>query len=127
MDALPMAEARPATTRPAPPGGASERDVTLEGSEQAVEVELQFLPTQVGTMDIVVEAVKLADDGSGDVVVRLYEARGTRARGRVVPGFGAGTATRTDLLERPWPEQPADALELDLRAFELVTLRLPRA
>ncbi|GAA1877980.1 alpha-mannosidase [Lapillicoccus jejuensis] len=76
---------------------------------------------------IVVEAVKLAEDGSGDVVVRLYEARGTRARGRVVPGFDAGTATRTDLLERAWPEQPADALELDLRAFELVTLRLPRA
>ena len=59
--------------------------------------------------------------------MRLYEARGTRARGRVVPGFEVRTATRTDLLERPWPEQPEDALELDLRAFELVTLRLPRA
>jgi len=75
---------------------------------------------------IVVEAVKLAEDGSGDVVVRLYEAAGGRARGRLVPGFSARAATRTDLLERPWPDQPADALTLDLRAFELVTLRIPR-
>ena len=32
---------------------------------------------------VVVEAVKLAEDGSGDVVVRLYEALGSRAAARI--------------------------------------------
>jgi alpha-mannosidase len=80
---------------------------------------------------VVVEAVKLADDGSGDVVVRLYEAHGTRARATVTPGFDAAGVTEVDLLER---EVPARALRgeadggaaLELRPFQLVTLRLRR-
>jgi len=75
---------------------------------------------------IVVEAVKLAEDGSGDVVVRLYEARGGRATGRLSPDFDTAGAVRTDLLERPLPDQPTDPLRLALRPFELVTLRLRR-
>jgi alpha-mannosidase len=76
---------------------------------------------------IVVEAVKLAEDGTGDVVVRLYEASGGRASGLLLPGFPAGPAVRTDLLERPLADQPADPLQLNLRAFELVTVRIARA
>jgi len=76
---------------------------------------------------IVVEAVKLAEDGTGDVIVRLYEASGGRTSGRLLPGFPAGPAVRTDLLERPLAGQPADPLRLELRAFELVTLRMARA
>lgn len=76
---------------------------------------------------LVVEAVKLAEDGSGDVVVRLYEARGGRAFGRLTPNFGVAAATRTDLLERTLDSQPEDALELDLRPFQIVTVRLARA
>ncbi|HTZ43003.1 MAG TPA: glycoside hydrolase family 38 C-terminal domain-containing protein [Jatrophihabitans sp.] len=75
---------------------------------------------------IVVEAVKLAEDGSGDVILRLYEARGGRATGRLVPGFAAAGLLRTDLLERPLPAQPADPAELVLRPFELVTVRIRR-
>ena len=80
-----------------------------------------------GSDAALVEAVKLAEDGSGDVIVRLYESRGGRARGALVPGFAAGGARRVDLLERDLTEQPEDALRLDLRAFELVTVRIPRA
>ncbi|MEV6116475.1 glycoside hydrolase family 38 C-terminal domain-containing protein [Streptomyces sp. NPDC052109] len=82
---------------------------------------------------VVVSAVKLADDRSGDLVVRLYEAHGGRARAVVrVGGFGAGQAVLTDLLERPLadaePPAAADgAVVLALRPFQLVTLRLPRA
>ncbi|TPW72785.1 glycoside hydrolase family 38 C-terminal domain-containing protein [Schumannella sp. 10F1B-5-1] len=82
----------------------------------------------VGSESILIEAVKLAEDGSGDVVVRLYEARGGRASGRLQPGFAAGAAVRTDLLERPLEGGAhGDALALDLRPFELVTVRIPRA
>ncbi|MGW9113150.1 alpha-mannosidase [Microbacterium sp. NPDC055683] len=80
-----------------------------------------------GSPSVLVEAVKLAEDGSGDVVVRLYEARGGRASGRLVTGFAAAGAVRTDLLERALDAQPADALALDLRPFELVTVRIARA
>ena len=80
---------------------------------------------------VVVEAVKLAEDRSGDVVVRLYEARGTRARVRVGFGFPAGEAARVDLLERPLDSAPdpvaeQGAVRLELRPFEIATLRVSR-
>ncbi|MEV7084897.1 glycoside hydrolase family 38 C-terminal domain-containing protein [Streptomyces sp. NPDC093085] len=85
---------------------------------------------------VVVSAVKLADDASGDVVVRLYEATGGRAKARVGLGFAATGIAVTDLLERPLtaapegaqaaPEVRDGAVLLSLRPFELVTLRLTR-
>ncbi|MCH0564551.1 MULTISPECIES: glycoside hydrolase family 38 C-terminal domain-containing protein [unclassified Streptomyces] len=80
---------------------------------------------------IVVTAVKLADDGSGDVVVRFHEAHGGRARATLTAGFPLAGVTPTDLLERPLPEAAAPTVEGDrigvrLRPFELVTLRLER-
>jgi alpha-mannosidase len=81
---------------------------------------------------VVVSAVKLADDRSGDVVVRVYEANGGRATAVVRAGFAVASATCTDLLERPLrgAERPAadgDRVLLRLRPFEMVTLRLARA
>ncbi len=55
---------------------------------------------------VVVTAVKLADDGSGDVVVRFHEAHGGRARATLTAGFEVGSVTVTDLLERRWPTRP---------------------
>ncbi|MEW1863235.1 glycoside hydrolase family 38 C-terminal domain-containing protein [Streptomyces sp. NPDC088194] len=82
---------------------------------------------------IVVSAVKLADDRSGDLVVRLYEANGGRARATLrADGFAADRAVLTDLLERPLTDtadlETADGgAALTLRPFQMVTLRLPRA
>ncbi|MDF2509176.1 MAG: alpha-mannosidase, partial [Microbacterium sp.] len=81
---------------------------------------------------VVVEAVKLAEDGSGDVIVRLYEALGRRAEATVTVGFPSGDASEVDLLEREGEQaalsgQDADGIRLALRPFQLVTLRLPRA
>ncbi len=73
---------------------------------------------------VVLSAVKLADDGSGDVVVRVHEAWGARAAARLTPGFAAGAVTETDLLERPL--RPG-SLELALRPFQVLTLRIERA
>ncbi len=73
---------------------------------------------------VVVEAVKLAEDGSGDVVVRLYEAFGTRASVRITPTFDHASVSETDLLEAPLPEPVAlDGDRLHLRPFQIVTLR----
>jgi alpha-mannosidase len=79
---------------------------------------------------VVVEAVKLAEDGSGDVVARLYEAHGTRASARITADFRYESVVETDLLERPLAQPPslsADGTRLDLRPFRIVTLRYRRA
>ncbi|HEY0813580.1 MAG TPA: glycoside hydrolase family 38 C-terminal domain-containing protein [Pseudonocardia sp.] len=73
---------------------------------------------------VVVEAVKLAEDGSGDVVVRLYEALGTRVRTRITPTFDHLSITETDLLEAALPDPVAlEGNELSLRPLQIVTLR----
>ncbi|MCS0636918.1 glycosyl hydrolase-related protein [Streptomyces sp. LP05-1] len=80
---------------------------------------------------VVVTAVKLADDGSGDVVVRCHEAHGGRATAILTAGFEVAGVTPTDLLERPvTPTTPlrtdGPAVTLALRPFELITLRFRR-
>jgi alpha-mannosidase len=83
---------------------------------------------EVSNPAIVVEAVKLAEDGSGDLVVRLYEAHGNRSSGSLTTSIEWDAVEATDLLERkidgpalviPSPR----AVELHLRPFELRTLR----
>ncbi|MCX4399259.1 glycosyl hydrolase-related protein [Streptomyces sp. NBC_00264] len=81
---------------------------------------------------VVIEVVKLADDRSGDVVVRLYEAFGGRARTVLTAGFPLASAAETDLLERePDPRGNTDVVQADgqrvhlaLRPFQILTLRL---
>jgi alpha-mannosidase len=79
---------------------------------------------------VVVEAVKLAEDRSGDVVVRIYESLGAKASTTITAGFPFSTAVRTDLLERELPiEHPilsGGSITMNLRPFELVTLRFRR-
>jgi alpha-mannosidase len=96
---------------------------------------------------VVIEAVKLAEDRSGDVIVRLYEATGSRGRATLSPGFNMSSLTETDLLERKVDDaalvrvdagttadttagstgSTAGEVQLTLRAFQIVTLRLTPA
>ncbi|WP_405016072.1 glycosyl hydrolase-related protein [Kitasatospora sp. NBC_00070] len=80
---------------------------------------------------VTVSAVKLADDGSGDVVVRLYESTGGRADALLTAGFDFTAVRVCDLLERQLPDRSAEradgGVRLRLRPFELVTLRFARA
>ncbi|MDN5726012.1 MAG: glycosyl hydrolase-related protein, partial [Propionibacteriales bacterium] len=111
-----------------------ERIVTGSGDSVAPLVS-------VDNDDIVVSAVKQADDESGDIVVRLYQATGARSRGRLDLGFSAKEVRATDLLERPiggrganassLTEGPSVALrhggvDLELRPFQMITLRFER-
>ncbi|MET7289203.1 glycoside hydrolase family 38 C-terminal domain-containing protein [Streptomyces sp. NPDC005573] len=81
---------------------------------------------------VVVTAVKLADDGSGDVVVRFHEAHGGRTRATLTAGFPVRDLTVTDLLERPVDagaevRREGERITVSLRPFQLMTLRLRRA
>ena len=76
------------------------------------------------------DAVKLADDGSGDIVLRLHEETGARVEAVLAVAVPVVSSVRCDLLERP--VRAAEAVEgrtvrVPLRPFELVTLRLARA
>jgi alpha-mannosidase len=73
-----------------------------------------------------VEAVKLAEDASADVVVRLYEPYGARAQVRVTPTFPTSGAELVDLLERPLDADGWDGEEIHLRPFQIATLRFRR-
>ncbi len=77
-----------------------------------------------------IEAIKLADDGSGDVVVRLYESLGGRAATRLRPALPVRSAEVTDLLERPMNQpiavDPDGSIPIRLRPFQILTLRLGR-
>ncbi|WP_211879439.1 alpha-mannosidase [Pseudarthrobacter albicanus] len=79
---------------------------------------------------LVIEAVKLAEDGSGDVIVRLYESLGERSAGQLRANFDVTGIHTVDLLERPVaaPGVTAgrDSAELVLRPFQLVTVRFVR-
>jgi alpha-mannosidase len=78
---------------------------------------------------VIVESVKLADDRSGDVIVRLYEARGARTQTAVQVGFAATAVTIVDLLERGLDRAGLidDRIAVDLRPFQIRTLRIRRA
>ncbi len=79
---------------------------------------------------IAVSAVKLADDGSGDLVVRMWEATGDRVRTTLELARPALAAFRTNLMEEPYgdghPQVVAGVIELEMRPFELLTLRIER-
>ncbi len=72
------------------------------------------------------DAVKLADDGSGDLVVRLHEALGDRTGIAVEAHRPITGAARCDLLEDPVADVGVSdgSCRLTVRPFELVTLRL---
>ena len=80
---------------------------------------------------VLVESVKLAEDRSGDVVVRLYEALGGRAEARVHADFDCREVVVTDLLERELAPVGGSAagdagIPVQLRPFEVRTLRFRR-
>ena len=75
---------------------------------------------------IVVSSVKLADDRSGDVIVRVYEALGRRATGSLSVAFPHGGIREVSLIEDEL-EAPRTGEALSLRPFEVRTLRIARA
>ncbi|WP_419703738.1 alpha-mannosidase [Promicromonospora sp. NFX87] len=79
----------------------------------------------------VVSAVKLADDRSGDLVVRVYESRGARTRATLHADFAVAGVRECDLVETPLADGTAavvddggDGTGIVLRPFEVLTLRL---
>jgi alpha-mannosidase len=104
--------------------------------QQAYELNVSplVLPGDVGesslfkssASNIVVETLKLAEDDSGDIIVRLYEAMHTATRCTLQVGLPLKQAWECNLIEEV--QQPLVAQEgsltLNFRPFEIKTLRI---
>ena len=75
---------------------------------------------------VIIETVKLAEDGSGDMILRLYECKHAACRAALSLGFPARQAWLCDMLETPQtPLEITDGgIALTFRGFEIKTLRL---
>jgi alpha-mannosidase len=80
----------------------------------------------VDAPSIVIETIKPAEDGSPDVILRLYESKRMATRCALTTALPAQSALQTDILENNARElNCADGkIELDFRPFEIKTVRL---
>ncbi|MCL6431809.1 MAG: alpha-mannosidase [Anaerolineae bacterium] len=81
----------------------------------------------VDAPNVIIETVKPAEDGSADVVVRLYEAKRTATRCTLRTALPAAGAAETDMLEEKVLRELScadGAIALDFRPFEIKTVRL---
>lgn len=88
--------------------------------------DASFLSVDVA--NVIIDTVKLAEDGSGDVILRLYESKRTATRCQLyatLPVLEAVTTNMIEEIERDsLPVSEDGALLLEFRPFEVKTLRL---
>ncbi len=79
----------------------------------------------VSRPNVVIETIKLAEDGNG-VIVRLYESQRQRGSVSLSTGFALAGAWHTNLLEQNEHEIAVDGQQItfSVRPYEIVTLRL---
>ncbi len=110
----------------------SQAGYELNGLTRSVsgEREAPALVRSIGETTALVECVKLAQDRSGDVIVRMAERVGGRSVARLELPSGAKDVTQVDLLERPlaaggsveWAK--GEHATLRFQPFEIITLRI---
>ncbi|MFZ1382279.1 MAG: glycoside hydrolase family 38 C-terminal domain-containing protein [Scrofimicrobium sp.] len=113
-----------------------ELNLPLRPVEVANPAEENLVPLVAVVGDIDVAAVKLAEDRSGDVILRLFEPRGGRASAELELDFPNAGVEVVGLLEEPGLHQDflnltaldtSDGIiRVTLRPFELLTLRVRR-
>lgn len=105
---------------------ATTEGITLNAPATVVHGAREVEPlVSVEGRGIVVSGVKLADDGSGDVIVRVYEALGRRTAGTLAAGFEHREIREVSLIEDPLDDARLGG-DLALRPFEVRTLRIVR-
>ena len=78
--------------------------------------------------NVIIDTVKLAEDGSGDMIIRLYESKHADTRVQLTFGFEAAQAHICDMLENRQQKLMIanSGVALEMRAFEVKTLRIRR-
>jgi alpha-mannosidase len=80
----------------------------------------------VDSEHIIIETVKAADDGSGDIIVRLYESLGSAESAALSCALPVTAVSETDMLEnfKGKLNMTKSGVKLEFRPFEIKTLRL---
>ncbi len=78
--------------------------------------------------DIICETVKPAEDGTGDIILRLYECEGRRSGAKLAFGIPVKGVFLTDMLEDGGEAVSLDgnSCALSFRPFEIKTVRVKR-
>ncbi len=76
--------------------------------------------------NVIAETVKLAEDGSGDWIVRLYESKGASVACGLHFGLSVAAVYETNMLEEKLAALPHEGEEVSLqfRPFEVKTIKL---
>lgn len=80
----------------------------------------------VDQKDIILETVKLAEDQSGDIILRLYQSTGATTACNLNTVFAVEKAWETNMLEETDREIDIEqkCIQLNFRPFEIKTVRL---
>ena len=83
---------------------------------------------RVDAPNVIIDTVKPAEDGSGDLIVRLYESMRTATRCELQVGLPFAKAFQTNMLEQQPAKLTAKAgtVALEFRPFEVKTVRLQK-
>jgi len=113
-------------------GSLAESDVVREAYE--LNVPATTVPGAGGEQslfsvdapNVIIETVKPAEDGSTDVIVRLYEAKHMATRAVLATSLPVQRASQANMLEEPESDLPAVSgkITLEFRPFEIKTVRL---
>ena len=87
-----------------------------------------FSLLSVDAPNVIVETVKAAEDGSGDVILRLYESKHASCDAVLTLNMPAASVCACDMLENQAEDLPLrdGRVPLHFRAFEVRTLRIRR-
>lgn len=82
----------------------------------------------VDKANIIVDSMKLAEDGSGDVILRLYDAKKAAVSANVTINLDGFKAYTCDMLENIVEELDVkdQSICFDFRAFEIKTVRIAK-
>lgn len=113
-------------------GSFADSDVTKQGYELNVKPQLTrgavdaFSAVKVEKANIILDTLKPAEDGSGDVILRFYESKKAATETEITVNIGAKEAYLCDMLENVQKELPVEngRFRLSFGAFEIKTVRL---
>ena len=111
----------------------ADSDVTRQGYELNVKPQVsggageKFSALSIDRDNVILDTMKPAEDGSGDVILRLYESKKAATTAKVQLAFGS-KAYLCDMLENVLCEIPVEdgKVSLPFRAFEIKTVRIKR-
>ena len=114
-------------------GSFADSDVVRQGYELNVKPEIYagaletFSAAGIDQANVILDTMKPAEDGSGDVILRLYESKKAAVTAKVRCALGS-RAYLCDMLENVREEIPVENGEMTLAcgAFEVKTVRMKR-